>query len=79
MLRVYALNRPTKDGKTLLERQKLALESCGLDADAVDWEKVVLLESDLTVANFGLPEGTLVEVRFAGVPRYVQLSEQIHR
>ncbi|OSX58884.1 hypothetical protein POSPLADRAFT_1059977 [Postia placenta MAD-698-R-SB12] len=60
--RVYAFNRPAKHGQTLYERQKSALADRGLDASIVDSEKVVLLEGDLSAANFGLTEKVYQEL-----------------
>ncbi|KAL6306740.1 hypothetical protein BKA93DRAFT_894740 [Sparassis latifolia] len=56
ILRIYALNRGSKSGVALLERQKIALLERGLDAAILDSGKVVLLEGDLTSSYFGVPE-----------------------
>ncbi|OBZ79958.1 L-aminoadipate-semialdehyde dehydrogenase large subunit [Grifola frondosa] len=61
--RVYALNRRSSSGISLLERQKAALENRGLDASIVESPKLVLLEVDLHSRDFGLTSGVLDEIR----------------
>ncbi|KAF9812923.1 hypothetical protein IEO21_05878 [Rhodonia placenta] len=60
--RVYAFNRPAKHGQNLYERQKSALVDRGLDASIVDFEKVVLLEGDLSTTHFDLEEKVFEEL-----------------
>ncbi|KAJ7229429.1 hypothetical protein B0H12DRAFT_1147826 [Mycena haematopus] len=52
--RVYALNRGSQHAQSLRERQALALIDRGLDPNLLDSEKVVLLEADLSLAQFNL-------------------------
>ena len=52
---IYALNRLSKDGKTIRQRQKEALHARGLDATILDSHSLELLEGDLCQPNFGLP------------------------
>ncbi|CCM02378.1 uncharacterized protein FIBRA_04473 [Fibroporia radiculosa] len=59
--RVYALNRASKN-KTLLERQKGALIERALDTAALVNDRVVLLEGDLSLPNFGLAENVYEEI-----------------
>ncbi|KAI0073515.1 acetyl-CoA synthetase-like protein [Panus rudis PR-1116 ss-1] len=53
--RIFALNRLRREGMSLAERQKAALADRGLDAGLVDSSKLVLLESDMSKDNLGLP------------------------
>jgi hypothetical protein len=60
--KVYALNRRSSKVRSLKERQREALASRGLDEHVVDSEKVILLEGDLTLPDFGLEEAVFREV-----------------
>ncbi|EPS94433.1 hypothetical protein FOMPIDRAFT_1038850 [Fomitopsis schrenkii] len=60
--RVYALNRPAVDGRSLQSRQKSALQERGLDANALEHSKVVLLEADLSVSGFSIPQDLWAEM-----------------
>ncbi|KAF7352571.1 Acetyl-CoA synthetase-like protein [Mycena venus] len=51
---VYALNRASRNAQSLRERQTTALIDRGLEADILDSEKVVLLEGDLSAAQFNM-------------------------
>jgi hypothetical protein len=71
--RVYALNRPSKGGEGLGERQRGAFVERGLEGyvsvleDSQDGDgggKVVLLEGDTGVVGFGLEERLVDEVGF---------------
>lgn len=64
--RIYAFNR--KGSKPLLERQKDALVSRGLDVNILVSEKVVLVEGDLTKPDLGLSESLLNQVRSTVCP-----------
>ncbi|TFY68026.1 hypothetical protein EVJ58_g1265 [Rhodofomes roseus] len=57
--RVFALNRPSKDGISLRERQNAALIERGLPTDVLG-DKAILLEVDLAAQQFGT-SGTLYE------------------
>ncbi|KAF7358618.1 Acetyl-CoA synthetase-like protein [Mycena sanguinolenta] len=61
--RVYALNRASQRGQNLLERQTLALIDRGLDANILDSEKIVLLETDLSAAQFNLAKSVFQEMQ----------------
>ncbi|KAF7355647.1 Acetyl-CoA synthetase-like protein [Mycena sanguinolenta] len=61
--RVYALNRASQRGQNLRERQTLALIDRGLDANILDSEKVVLLETDLSAAQFNLAKPVYHEMQ----------------
>lgn len=60
--RVYALNRPPRDGKTIRQRQENALRARGLDVAILDQDQVVLLEGSLVQPMFGLPDAIYNEV-----------------
>ena len=62
--RVYAFNRPSKDGTALRRRQEAELLVQGLSAQVLDSDRVVLLEGDLAQPMFGLPENVYSEVSF---------------
>lgn len=62
--RVFALNRKVATGAELtFERQVRALEEKGIDAKLAASNKLVLLDTDLTVEGFGLDEEVLDEVK----------------
>ncbi|KAJ7167454.1 male sterility protein-domain-containing protein, partial [Mycena filopes] len=52
--RVYALNRVSRKAQNLRERQHLALVDRGLDATILSSQKIVLLETDLSIIRFNL-------------------------
>lgn len=60
--RIYALNRASRDGASLRERQKSALVERGLNSNILDGAKMILLEGDLSATDFGLPKSTYKEV-----------------
>ncbi|CCL98028.1 uncharacterized protein FIBRA_00021 [Fibroporia radiculosa] len=59
---VYALNRASRDGASLLNRQKEALRHRGLDPQIPHSPKVILLEGSLTDPTWGLPVGVYEQV-----------------
>jgi hypothetical protein len=61
--KVFALNRRSSKGDSLKDRQRRALLDRGLDDSLVDSEKVVLLEGDMTLPDFGLEQKVFEEVR----------------
>ncbi|KZT66436.1 hypothetical protein DAEQUDRAFT_739999 [Daedalea quercina L-15889] len=61
--RIYALNRPSIDGKALRSRQEVALSSRSLDLAILNSNKVVLMEGDLSVPGFKLPQEIYSEMR----------------
>jgi hypothetical protein len=72
--RVYALNRVSRDGRSLRERQMLALIDRGLDANLSDSAKVVLLEVNLSAAQLNLAEPVYQEVRAISCDCFSRLS-----
>lgn len=60
---VYGLNRASRDGVSLVERQKEALRHRGLDARILQSPKVVLLEGSLTDPAWGLSAEMYEQVR----------------
>lgn len=61
--KIYALNRKSRSGKVLKERQKDVLVERGLDTALLDFPKVVFLEADLEEPLLGLPQELYNEVR----------------
>jgi hypothetical protein len=61
--KVYALNRRSSRDRPLKERQRDALVSRGLDEHVVESEKIILLEGDLTLPDFGVEVAVFREVR----------------
>ena len=61
--KVYAFSRRPTDGTSLTERHLHALKRSGLRTSLLDSRKVVLVESDLTLPDFGLDPDLLAEVR----------------
>jgi NAD(P)-dependent dehydrogenase (short-subunit alcohol dehydrogenase family) len=59
--KVFAVNRPNP-AVDLLARQKATFAERGLDPSALDSGKVDLVEADLSLPGFGLPEYKLSEV-----------------
>ncbi|TFY52824.1 hypothetical protein EVJ58_g9797 [Rhodofomes roseus] len=60
--RVYALNRPARNGDITRHRQERALLERGMDVAILDSDRVVMLEGDLTQPGFGLPADTYHEM-----------------
>ncbi|KAH9917020.1 uncharacterized protein B0H18DRAFT_1036256 [Fomitopsis serialis] len=60
--RIYALNRPSRDQSRSREAE-VGADDHGLDASVLDSDKVVLLEGDLTKADFGMGEKVYEELR----------------
>ncbi|KAH9934343.1 uncharacterized protein B0H18DRAFT_870080 [Fomitopsis serialis] len=65
VVRIYALNRPSRDGEELLSRQKAALSSRGLVIAILESTKVLLLEADVSVVGFALPEQVYSEMQIS--------------
>ncbi|KZT66300.1 acetyl-CoA synthetase-like protein [Daedalea quercina L-15889] len=61
--KIYALNRVTDGTGTLLERQRKAFESRGLNSSLLELKRVVLLEGDTAEEWLGLQEATYDEIR----------------
>ena len=62
MRRIYAFNRPSRDGQTIRQRQETALRMRGLDVSVLDRGPVVLLEGNLMQPRFGLSAVVYEEV-----------------
>ncbi|KAF7979277.1 hypothetical protein HWV62_42970 [Athelia sp. TMB] len=52
---IFAINRKSSSGASLVARQKSALQRQGLDTSSVSTSKVTLLEADLSKPDFDLP------------------------
>ncbi|TFK32050.1 hypothetical protein BDQ12DRAFT_729010 [Crucibulum laeve] len=61
--RIYAVNRSSPKGVSLLDRQKAALVYEGLDPDALNSPKLILLEGDLSLPGLGLDPETQEEIK----------------
>ncbi|KAH9841056.1 uncharacterized protein C8Q71DRAFT_436612 [Rhodofomes roseus] len=61
--RIYAVNRPARDGRGLRARQEAAMASRGLDIACLENSKVVLLEADISVAGFNLSHEVYAEMQ----------------
>ncbi|KAK0205437.1 acetyl-CoA synthetase-like protein [Desarmillaria ectypa] len=61
--KIFAINRPAKDGRNFMERQEKALESRGCDPAIASLSKVVLIEADLTEPGFGIGASIEKEIR----------------
>jgi hypothetical protein len=60
--KIYAVNRPSTHGITLLNRQVDALQEHGFDANSLLESKVILVESDLTLPTLGISTALFEEV-----------------
>ncbi|KAH9911161.1 uncharacterized protein B0H18DRAFT_945218, partial [Fomitopsis serialis] len=60
--RIYAFNRPSRNGDTIRLRQERALRERGLDTSALDSSRVVMLEGDLTRPKLGLADDIYQEM-----------------
>lgn len=61
--RIYAYNRPSRQGASTLERQQEALKSRGYDPKIASSPKVVMLEAELTGAGLNLDPAVEDKVR----------------
>ncbi|KLO19193.1 acetyl-CoA synthetase-like protein [Schizopora paradoxa] len=61
--RIYALNRASSGGVSLVKRQMAALETRGLDVQAATSRKVFLIEADFSKSTLGLSEEILQTVK----------------
>lgn len=52
--KIYAFNRVSKDGKTLLDRQKSSFSTLGYPANLALSEKIVLVEGTITEGSLGI-------------------------
>lgn len=62
VIRIYALNRRSAQGQTLLERQRDTLRTGGHDGDILGLPKLRLIEADLSVSGFDIDSGLYDEV-----------------
>jgi hypothetical protein len=60
--KIYALNRPSFQGTSLLSRQVDALRNHGFNPDTLLHPKVVLVECDLTLPTLGISTSLFEEV-----------------
>ncbi|TCD65683.1 putative NRPS-like protein biosynthetic cluster [Steccherinum ochraceum] len=60
---IYALNRLSEDGRTLLDRQRGRLAEWGIDPDITLSPKFTLLEADMSAERLGLTEDTYDKIR----------------
>lgn len=60
--RIYTLERPSPDGRSVKARQEDSLKLRNLDTSILSSPKVVSLEADLSVTGFKLPEELYKEV-----------------
>ncbi|EGO01124.1 hypothetical protein SERLA73DRAFT_72093 [Serpula lacrymans var. lacrymans S7.3] len=61
--RVYALNRKSPNGKTLIQRQEGALLEGGFNSEILQSKKIILCEADLAADCFGLPHASYQEMQ----------------
>lgn len=80
VIRIFALNRKSRDAKSLYDRQKDALIDRGLDPDILKSEKVVLLEGDTSSIGFGVSDQGFLEVSpFSSFVRVYYLRVEFSR
>jgi len=60
---IYALNRKSEDGQTLVDRQTDRVKEWGLNPDIVRSTKVTFVESDMSSNHLGIPEALYEEMR----------------
>lgn len=60
---IYLLNRKSRNGAPLVDRQRLALKDRGYDSTILDHENIILLEGDTTQHNLGISEEIYDQVR----------------
>lgn len=51
---IYLLNRKSRNGAPLVDRQRLALKDRGYDSTILDHENIILLEGDTAQPNLGI-------------------------
>ncbi|KIK59187.1 hypothetical protein GYMLUDRAFT_44941 [Collybiopsis luxurians FD-317 M1] len=61
--RVYALNRPSSSGVSIVDRHRTRFEDKGLDVSILSSPKIVFLESEISDDHLGLPQDVLRELR----------------
>ncbi|THH28009.1 hypothetical protein EUX98_g6169 [Antrodiella citrinella] len=59
---IYALNRVSADGKSLVDRQQERMSEWGLDPEIVNSSKVTFIESDMSEDHLGVPEALYEEM-----------------
>ena len=60
--KVYALNRPGRDGDSVAERHRKRFSEKGLDESLLKSAKLTFLETDSAAENLGLDDATYAEV-----------------
>lgn len=60
--KVYALNRPGRDGDSVAERHRKRFSEKGLDESLLKSAKLTFLETDSAAENLGLDDSTYAEV-----------------
>lgn len=70
--RVYTLNRGSSGSLSILERHRQRFEDKALDSSLLTSKKLVFIEADLTLPNFGLSEASFHEVSrpSSNIPRH---------
>ncbi|KIK64285.1 hypothetical protein GYMLUDRAFT_94733 [Collybiopsis luxurians FD-317 M1] len=61
--RVYALNRPSSSGLSIIDRHRARFEDKGLDDSILYSPKIVFLESEIFDDHLGVPQGVLHELQ----------------
>lgn len=63
--RIYALNRASKSGLSLQQRQGDSLAEMGLDQNTVHNEKLFLLHADVSLPDFGVGDELFSQVTYS--------------
>jgi hypothetical protein len=72
--KVFALNRDSPTGHTLMARQTQSFIDRGLDTSLLDSDKLILLTCDLSARDLGLDRVVLYEVRYSSCLCYCSLT-----
>lgn len=75
--RVYAFNRKGPTGSSPRDRHTSATRLQGIDDSLLDSPKIVYLEGDISLANIGLPESMIQELR-RDLTSVLHLGEHCH-
>lgn len=59
---IFAHNRPSKVGETIMSRQRASFEAQGLNIKLLESAKLVLIEGDLTQVSLGLSDEVFAKV-----------------
>lgn len=77
---IYALNRRSEEGKTLIDRQRERLIEWGLDTELLRCDKITFIESDMSESCLGLSESVYEQVSchcFGQLPLLISTWSQI--